>query len=99
MTRPGRDRTDDLAAVVARKEERKQRARREGKRGLARGLGVYGLVGWSVTVPTLGGVALGAWLDARGAGQYSWTLMLMIVGLVVGCLTAWYWVRRESTDE
>jgi ATP synthase protein I len=86
---------DELLDTVQRKEARKRRARREGERGLAFGLGLFGLVGWSVAIPTLIGIGLGAWIDGRSDGPYSWTLMLMLVGVIVGCLNAWYWVRKE----
>ena len=55
-----------------------------------------GLIGWSVTVPTLLGVALGAWLDEHHPSTYSWTLMMMLIGLIIGCLNAWHWVSREE---
>jgi ATP synthase protein I len=86
---------DELLETVQRKEARKQRARREGEHGLAFGLGLFGLVGWSVAIPTLLGIGLGVWIDTRSDGPYSWTLMLMLVGVIVGCLNAWYWVRKE----
>ena len=60
---------------------------------------MFGMVGWSVAVPTLLGIALGVYIDSRTTSGYSWTLMLMIAGLVVGALNAWYWVRKESEDE
>ncbi len=97
--RPPRERTDALADTVRRKEARKARARRQGKRGLAFGLGMFGLVGWSVTLPTLLGIALGVWIDGRTTSPYSWTLMLMVGGLIVGCFNAWYWLRREMDGE
>ena len=98
--RPPRERaTDALADTVRRKEARKARARRQGKRGLAFGLGMFGLVGWSVTLPTLLGIALGVWIDGRTTSPYSWTLMLMLGGLIVGCFNAWYWLRREMDGE
>ncbi len=90
---------DDLADVVGRKEERKERARAEGDRGIAHGFGMFGIVGWSVSVPTLLGLGLGVWIDGRYGGQYSWTLMLMFLGLIIGLTNAWYWVRKESEDE
>ena|SRR5512138_3183292 len=90
---------DDLAETVARKEARKQRARAEGKQSWAHGFGMFGMVGWSVAVPTLLGLALGIFIDARTSSGYSWTLMLMVAGLVVGALNAWYWVRKESEGE
>jgi ATP synthase protein I len=82
--------------LVAEKEQRKIRARRKGDRGPWFWLGMFGLVGWSVAIPMLVGTFLGAWLDRRFPGRISWTLTLLFVGTVVGCMTAWYWVRRES---
>ena len=96
---PERDdarREDALVDTVRRQEARKARARREGRHGLAFGLGLFGLVGWSVAIPTLLGIAFGVWLDARLGGPYSWTLMLLILGVAIGCLNAWYWVRKET---
>lgn len=97
--RSGAAAPDDLADTVARKEARKQRARQEGKHGWAHGFGMFGMVGWSVAVPTLLGIALGVWIDSRSTSGYSWTLMLMIAGLVVGGINAWYWVSKESESD
>ena len=60
------------------------------------GLGMMGLIGWSVAVPTLLGAALGIWLDARHAGGHSWTLALLVAGLAIGCFNAWHWVAKED---
>lgn len=84
---------------VAQKEARKQKARREKDRSLWFGLGMFGLVGWSVAIPTLIGIAVGIWIDTSVSSPYSWTLMLLFIGVVVGCLNAWYWVKRESRDD
>jgi ATP synthase protein I len=90
------DEDERFRASVASKEARKLRARRGPDRTPWSWLGVFGIVGWSITVPTLLGVAIGAWIDHRSEDAISWTLTLMGAGLGVGCLTAWYWVRRES---
>lgn len=87
---------DEMLDAVTRKAQRRQDARREGRRALASGFGVFGLVGWSVAVPTLLGIALGVWIDRSTESQYSWTLMLMIAGLAVGSFNAWYWVQKET---
>lgn len=87
---------DELLREVARKGERRERARREGRHGLGYGLGLFGLIGWSVSVPTLLGIALGVWIDRRYPSPYAWTLMLMLAGIVLGCLNAWFWLRREG---
>lgn len=87
---------EGLGGRVARKEARKVRARRHRGRGTWFGLGMYGLVGWSVVIPTLGGVAVGLWIDRSWPSRFSWTLMLMAAGLLVGCWNAWYWVSLEQ---
>jgi len=78
------------------KQARKQKARREGERSVWFGLGMFGLVGWSVAVPTLIGIAVGVWLDTRYDTAFSWTLMLIVLGAALGCVVAGYWVSRES---
>jgi ATP synthase protein I len=80
---------------VAAKQERMLRARRE-KKGNWTALTILGVVGWSVVAPTLAGIALGVWIDTRWPGQISWTVTLMLVGLVLGCLTAWRRVREDT---
>jgi ATP synthase protein I len=46
-------------------------------------------------VPTLLGIAAGIWLDRLWPGRLSWTLTLLFVGVVAGCMNAWYWIERE----
>ena len=42
---------------------------------------------------------LGADLPAeRRPGSYSWTLMLLVIGLCLGCLNAWHWVSKEDKE-
>lgn len=60
------------------------------------GLGMMGLIGWSVTVPTLVGAMVGIWLDRNYPGSHSWTLALLVVGLAIGCMNAWHWVAKEE---
>jgi ATP synthase protein I len=90
-----KDETVFLRQVGA-KSARKLRAQRQGAQGVWFGLGMSGLIGWSVAVPTLLGAMAGIWLDRRHPGVHSWTLTLLIVGLVIGCLNAWHWVTQED---
>ena len=83
---------------VGAKAARKLKAQRNSTRGVWFGLGMMGLVGWSVVVPTLLGTALGIWLDNRHPGIHSWTLTLLVVGLAIGCLNAWHWVSKEERE-
>ncbi|MEO7091733.1 MAG: AtpZ/AtpI family protein [Polyangiales bacterium] len=59
------------------------------------GLGMMGLIGWSVAVPTVLGAALGLWVEKRHP-SHSWTLALLVAGLVLGCFNAWHWVATED---
>jgi len=81
------------------KAARRIKARRDEKYSIWRSLGTFGIVGWSVMLPTVIGLAVGLWLDQAGVGPVPWALVLMLVGLVLGCLNAWYWVQQESRDE
>jgi len=85
-----------LAGQVGAKAERKLKARRGNAQEVWFGLGMMGLIGWSVVVPTLAGAALGHWLDNHYPGGHSWTLALLVAGLAIGCANAWHWVAREE---
>lgn len=91
-----RKRETELERTVGRKAERRERARRAGRHTVWFGFGMFGLVGWAVTVPTLAGVALGVWLDSRFAGVPSWTMTCLVAGVLVGCLNAWWWLQRSG---
>jgi ATP synthase protein I len=88
------------------KAARKLKAQRAGPQPPWFGLGMFGVIGWSVTVPTLLGAMLGLWLDRHRPGAHSWTLALLIAGLVLGCANAWHWIsdqnaaiHQEPTDD
>ncbi|MFW6160312.1 MAG: AtpZ/AtpI family protein [Acidobacteriota bacterium] len=85
----------DYPETVGKKELRKIRSRRKKDESLWFGLGMFGLVGWSVAIPTVIGIAVGIWIDARYPGRFSWTLICLFLGIILGCLNAWYWVNRE----
>jgi ATP synthase protein I len=86
----------EFVRQVAAKAARKLRVQREGRQGVWFGLGMSGLIGWSVAVPTLLGAMLGLWLDRRHPGARSWTLMLLVAGLCIGCANAWHWVAQQD---
>ncbi|MEA3149389.1 MAG: synthase protein [Gammaproteobacteria bacterium] len=81
---------------VAAKAARKLKAQRTAERPTWFGLGMLGTIGWSVAVPTLAGALLGAWWDRHHPGPHSWTLALLILGLMLGCANAWHWVSTED---
>ncbi|NNJ77120.1 MAG: ATPase F0F1, partial [Anderseniella sp.] len=61
-----------------------------------RGVGTFGMIGWSIAVPTVGGAFLGLWLDRVAAQDFSWTIALILAGVVLGTLIAGAWVGKEG---
>ncbi len=96
MDTPAPGHRQTLAQEVDASAKRKLKARKHQAHGVWFGLGMMGLIGWSVVVPTLLGAALGIWLDKNQPGQHSWTLALLVGGLVLGCFNAWHWVTKED---
>lgn len=88
----------DFSQQVGAKAARKLKAQRHVTQTVWSGLGMMGLVGWSVAMPTLLGAALGLWLDGRYPGDHSWTLALLAAGLVLGCFNAWHWLAKEGRE-
>jgi ATP synthase protein I len=101
----GRQIADRFAEQVARKEALRLRGLRHKGETVWFGLGMFGIVGWAVAIPSLVGVALGLWIDRSWPSQYSWALMFLIAGVIVGCINAAYWVKKvrskiiEDDDE
>jgi ATP synthase protein I len=87
-----------LSEQVGAKAQRKLKARRNSAHNVWFGLGMMGLIGWSVAIPTLLGAALGIWLDQHYPGRHAWTLALLVAGLAVGCFNAWHWVAKEDQE-
>lgn len=83
---------------VESKEALKIKAQRSKQRSVWFGLGMFGLVGWSVVLPTILCTALGIWLDKRWPSQYSWTLMCLLMGIILGCINAGMWISREHKN-
>lgn len=87
-----------LSEAIKLKASRKLKAQRHATPGVWFGLGMMGLIGWSVVVPTLLGAALGLWLDQKFPGGRSLTLALIVAGLMIGCINAWHWVAKEEQE-
>lgn len=98
MKTSDRPKQTDLSHLVGAKEARKLKEKRKSKQSPWFGLGMFGLIGWSVTIPTLLGTLLGFWLDKRFPGKQSWTLTLLLVGLIIGCIMAWHWLSKEHNE-
>jgi len=94
-----REIANDEAGQIAAKADRKRRALKRRVDSPLYGIGMFGLVGWAVALPTVLGVALGLWIDRRWPSETSWTLVLLVSGAMLGAFNAWYWIARESRDD
>jgi len=83
---------------VGRKEARRIKGKTQKDETIWFGLCMFGIVGWSVAIPTLVFTALGLWVDRTWPSRFSWTLTFLIMGVAVGCLNAWYWVKKARQD-
>ena len=91
--------SEDMATKIGLKERRMLKSQRTKMRSIWTGFGFFGLIGWSVVVPTLLGATAGRWLDGHypDSGR-SWTLSLLIAGLLLGGSNAWRWVSKEHRE-
>lgn len=86
-------RQQQLVEDIARKERRKLHHRRRAG-GIWFGLGTFGIVGWSIALPTLIGIAVALWANSIRPG--TWTLGFFFLGLAIGLFNAWQWVAKEQ---
>ena len=80
---------------IAKQAKRMQEQRQKKFRSPLLGLSAFGVVGWSVSVPTVAGIFLGRWLNEVAPQDFSWTLALMLGGLVLGIIYAWNWISDD----
>ncbi len=93
------DTNTDFTKSIEQQSKRKIQARKKEYPTIWFGLGMFGLIGWAVMIPTIAGIALGIWIDKSWPSQVSWTLTLMFTGIVLGCLNAWRWIGEERDND
>ena len=96
MTDTDKKAEESFSKKIGDKEKQKLKALHEDKRSVWAGLGAFGMIGWSVALPTFLGAFAGLWLDENYPQSISWTLTILIAGLCIGCLIAWQWVAKEN---
>lgn len=79
---------------VGRKENQSDRVK--GRSGMA----YLGAAGWYIPVPTVLGALFGQWLDKHYPyNSVSWSLNFLLLGLAIGMLNMWFWLKREGIDK
>lgn len=88
---------EHLPGIIDAKCRKKEEAREARRRPIVFGLGMFGVVGWTVAIPAVAGIFIGRWLDGRylGGTRISWTLSCFFGGLLLGILLAWNWIHKE----
>jgi ATP synthase protein I len=86
---------DGLLRSIRVRRERQRRRLAEGEPSLGRHLAQVGVLGWTIVVPGLIGMFLGRWLDRRFDSGIFWTGPLLLVGLALGCWSAWKWMHGK----
>lgn len=86
---------EELLKRVKKDSAKKIKAHDEGSE-IMFGLNLFGIVGWSISIPTLLGIALGIFLDRRFTHSFSWTLTLLFAGIIIGSFNAWRWIKEKT---
>jgi len=86
---------DKSADRIGQRAQRLKEARDTPGPSPLRGIGAFGVIGWSIAVPSVGGAFLGLWLDRIAPQEFSWTVALLLGGVVLGAMIAWRWIDTE----
>lgn len=78
-----------------RKARERQRWQREGEPSVMRFVGQIGVLGWIIVTPILIGLFIGRWVNSQLGTGIFWSAPLMLVGVVIGCWSAWRWMHRQ----
>ncbi|XUM22408.1 AtpZ/AtpI family protein [Bradyrhizobium oligotrophicum S58] len=95
-SKPNDDPTPDgLTKAVRDRRARWESWRSDGDSSVARFVGQIGVLGWIIVAPTLIGLFVGRWLDRwLGTGIF-WSAPLLLLGVVIGCWSAWRWMHQQ----
>lgn len=90
---PGPDEQDPLVRGARLHGERDRRWRQEGDPSVMRRLAQIGVLGWIIVMPILIGVFSGRWLDTTFGTRLFFTAPLLMLGVALGCWSAWKWMQ------
>ena len=85
---------DGLLQSVHRAQQRRSRQREEDP-SVMRFVGQIGVLGWIIVTPILIGLFIGRWIDLKFGTGIFWSAPLMLIGVTIGCWSAWQWMHRQ----
>ncbi len=75
--------------------KKRNRHKQQGKSILAQSV-FLGTIGGIIVIPIVAGAYIGLWLDRHMEGfSFSWTLTLIVIGVVIGTFNAIYFVKEH----
>lgn len=84
---------DKVEDQIEKAVKRLERAQQERSTMLAQ-TAYIGILGLLFVLPVIGGAYLGVWIDSRFEGySVGWTLGLSVLGIVIGAVNVYYFVR------
>jgi ATP synthase protein I len=86
---------DGLTEAVRARRERSKSWHKEGEPSVMRFVGQIGVLGWIIVTPTLVGLFVGRWLDHRLGTGIFWSAPLLMLGVALGCWSAWRWMHQQ----
>lgn len=95
MKKNNQSQEDEMLDEIEKEAEKKIKAKKEGDEVMF-GLGLFGIVGWSIAIPTLLGIALGVYLDKKFTSNISWTITFLFLGVIFGSFNAWHWINEKN---
>jgi ATP synthase protein I len=86
---------DGMTEAVRKERSRRQRWADEGETSVVRFVGQIGVLGWIIVTPTLIGLFIGRWLDHKLDTGIFWSAPLLMLGVIIGCWSAWQWINKQ----
>lgn len=81
---------------MRRRAERLQQSRNKKAASPLIGISAFGVIGWSIAIPCVLGAFLGHWLNQVAPQEFSWTIALILGGLVLGIGFAWNYISEAQ---
>ena len=95
MSGPQRE-PDHMARAARDAAHREARGRAQPEPSLGSRLGQIGILGWTIVLPTLAGLAIGRGLDRLFRSGVFFSAPLLMIGAAAGLWFAWKWMHRQE---